>query len=119
MMLPDGLSRVLGVTLMLIGTFGAYTAAFAQQNAEGMIGSIVIAFVGLWFLLVKIASSGATSDVEHFIRRMFVMMGVLVAVIIATLYLGDSKLVAAANLVLMAAGLWLTTNYLHYLDRGR
>jgi hypothetical protein len=47
------------------------------------------------------------------------MMGLLMAVLVGTLYLGDSKLVAVFNLGLMAGGLWLTTNYLSYLDRGR
>jgi hypothetical protein len=47
------------------------------------------------------------------------MMGMLMAVLVGTLYLGDSKLVAVFNLMLMVGGLWLTANYLSYLDRGR
>jgi hypothetical protein len=56
---------------------------------------------------------------EVMVKRLFVMMGMLMAVLVGTLYLGDSRLVAVFNLMLMVGGLWLTANYLSYLDRGR
>jgi thiol:disulfide interchange protein len=56
---------------------------------------------------------------EQLIRRIFVMMALLMAVLIATFYLGESRLVAVANLMLVAAGFWLTTSYLRDVDRGR
>jgi hypothetical protein len=119
MFLPDRVSVVLGLVLLPLGIFSAFTAAFAQQNAEGMIASIVIAYVGLWFLLIKFAGSGAT-EMQEMIRRLFAMMGMLMAVLLATLYLGgDSRLIGVFNLLLMCGGLWLTTGYLRYLDRGR
>jgi hypothetical protein len=118
MLLPEKACLIAGLIFFPLGVFSAFTAAYSQQNAEGMIGSIVIAYVGLWFLLVKFAGSGSY-EMHLMIRRLFVMMGLLMAVLVGTLYLGDSKLVAVFNLALMGGGLWLTTNYLSYLDRGR
>ncbi len=118
MFLPEKACLILGLFLFPFGVFSAFTAAYSQQNAEGMIASIVMAYVGLWFLLVKFAGSGSY-EMEIMVRRLFVMMGLLMAVLVGTLYLGDSKLIAVFNLALLAGGLWLTTNYLRYLDRGR
>jgi hypothetical protein len=117
--LPDRICFIFGLVLLPLGTFSAFAAAYAEQNAQGLIGSSVIAFVGLWFLLVKPAGNGITTEMEGLIRRVFIMMALLMAVLIATLYLGESKYVAVANLLLVAAGFWLTTNYFHNADRGR
>lgn len=119
MFLPDRVCLALGAILLPFGVFSAFIAAYLKQNPEGMIGSIVIAFVGLWFLLIKPAGSGLTTEMEQLIRRVFLMMAVLMAVIIAILYLGESRLVAVANLMLIAAGFFLTTGYLRDTSRGR
>jgi hypothetical protein len=118
MFLPDKACVIMGLVLFPFGVFSAFTAAYTQQDAEGMIASIAIAYVGLWFLLVKFAGSGSY-EMQVMVKRLFVMMGMLMAVLVGTLYLGDSKLVAVFNLMLMVGGLWLTANYLSYLDRGR
>ena len=118
MFLPDKVCLIFGLFLFPFGIFSAFTAGYAEQNAQGMIASVAIAYVGLWFLLVKFAGSGSY-EMQVLVRRLFVMMGLLMAVLVGTLYLGDSKFIAVFNLVLMAGGLWLTTNYLRYLDRGR
>jgi hypothetical protein len=118
MLLPDKVCLIMGAFLFPFGVFSAFVAGYAQQNAEGMIASVAITYVGLWFLLVKFAGSGS-HEMLLLVRRLFVMMGLLMAVLVGTLYLGESKLVAVLNLALMAGGLWLTTNYLRYLDRGR
>jgi hypothetical protein len=119
MFLPDRICLIFGVVLLPLGAFSALAAGWNQQNAEGLIGSIVIALVGLWFLLVKPAGRGITGEMEQLIRRVFVMMALLMAVLVVTFYLGDSKWVAVANLLLVGAGFWLTTNYLQDMDRGR
>jgi hypothetical protein len=119
MFLPDRICLIFGLVLLPLGAFSALAAGWGQQNAQGLIGSIVIALVGLWFLLVKPAGRGLTDDMEQLIRRIFVMMALLMAVLVATFYLGDSKLVGIANLLLLAAGFWITTNYLQDMDRGR
>jgi hypothetical protein len=118
MLLPDKVCLIMGAFLFPFGVFSAFVAGYAQQNAEGMIASVAITYVGLWFLLVKFAGSGS-HEMLLLVRRLFVMMGLLMVVLVGTLYLGESKLVAVLNLALMAGGLWLTTNYLRYLDRGR
>ena len=39
--------------------------------------------------------------------------------LVATFYMGDTKLVIIPNLLLIAAGSWLTLGYLRDLDRSR
>jgi hypothetical protein len=119
MFIPDRICFIFGLVLLPLGAFSALAAGYGQQNAEGLIGSIVIALLGLWFLLIKPAGSGITGEMEQLIRRVFMMMALLMAVLIATFYLGESKLVVIPNLLLVAAGFWLTTDYLRYVDRGR
>ena len=119
MFMSDRVSLIFGLVLLPLGAFSALAAGHGQQNVEGLIGSVVIALVGLWFLLIKPAGSGITGDLEQLIRRVFLMMALLIVVLVASFYLGESKLVGVANLLLVAAGFWLMTNYLHNLDRGR
>ena len=119
MFIPDRICFIFGLVLLPLGAFSALAAGYGQQNAEGLIGSIVIALLGLWFLLIKPAGSGITGEMEQLIRRVFMMMALLMAVLIATFYLGESKLVVIPNLLLVAAGFWLTTDYLRYVDRCR
>lgn len=120
MFLPERICLIFGLVLLPLGAFSALAAGYGQQNAEGFIGSIVIALVGLWFLLIKPAGLGITNgDIEQLIRRVFIMMALLMVVLVASFYLGESKLVAVANLLLVAAGFWLTTSYFRDMDRGR
>jgi hypothetical protein len=120
MVIPDRICLIFGLVLLPLGAFSALAAGYGQQNAQGLIGSIVIALVGLWFLLIKPAGNGINNgDIEQLIRRVFIMMGLLMAVLVVSFYLGESKLVAAANLLLVAAGFWLTTSFLREIDRGR
>ena len=119
MFIPERICLIFGLVLMPVGAFSAVAAGYNQQNTEGLVASIVIALVGLWFLLIKPAGSGITTQMEQLIRRVFVMMGLLMAVLVVMFYLGDSKLVAVANLLLLAGGFWITMNYLQDMDRGR
>jgi hypothetical protein len=117
--IPERICIIFGLVLLPLGTFSALAAGWGQQNAEGFIGSIVIAFVGLWFLLVKPASSGITTEIEQLIRRVFLMMALLMAVLVAVFYLDETKWVIIPNLLLIATGFWLTLHYLQDMDRGR
>jgi uncharacterized membrane protein YczE len=117
--IPERICLIIGLVLLPLGAFSALAAGYGQQNAEGLIGSSVIAMVGLWFLLVKPAGQGITGEMEGLIRRVFIMMALLIATLVATFYLGESKLVVVPNLLLIAAGFWMTVNYLQSLDRGR
>jgi hypothetical protein len=119
MFIPDRICLIFGLVLLPLGAFSALSAGYGQQNAQGFIGSVVIALVGLWFLLIKPAGAGITGDTEQLIRRVFLMMALLMVVLVVSFYLGESKLVAVANLMLVAGGFWLTTNYLRQIDRGR
>jgi hypothetical protein len=116
--LPDRICLIFGLVLLPLGVFSALAAGYGQQNVQGLIGSIVIAFVGLWFLLVKLAGSGST-EIELLIRRVFIMMALLAGVLVATFYMGETRFVIIPNLLLIAAGSWLTFHYLQDMDRGR
>jgi hypothetical protein len=118
MLLPERVCLIMGSILLPFGIFSAFIAAFRQQNAEGMIASIVVAYVGLWFMLIKPAASGSY-ELEQMIRRLFTMMALLMAALIATLHLGESRFVALINLVLVTGGFLYARDYLRYLDRGR
>jgi hypothetical protein len=120
MVIPDRICLIFGLVLLPLGAFSALAAGYGQQNAQGLIGSIVIALVGLWFLLIKPVGNGiANGDIEQLIRRVFIMMAMLMVVLVVSFYLGESKLVAVANLLLVAAGFWLTTSFFRDMDRGR
>ena len=119
MFIPDRVSLILGLVLLPLGAFSALAAGYGERNVEGFIGSVVIALVGLWFLLIRSSARDITGDAEQLIRRVFLMMALLMVALVAAFYLGESKLVGVANLLLLAGGFWLTTNYLRGLDRGR
>ncbi|HEU0074572.1 MAG TPA: hypothetical protein VFS30_11240 [Dehalococcoidia bacterium] len=120
MVIPDRICLIFGLVLLPLGAFSALAAGYGQQNAQGFIGSVVIALVGLWFLLIKPAGYGiANGDIEQLIRRVFTMMAMLMVVLVVSFYLGESKLVAVPNLLLIAAGFWLTTSFFRDMDRGR
>ena len=119
MFLPDRVRTVLGLVLLPLGVFSALAAGHGQQNVEGLIGSAIIAMVGLWFLLIGPAGYGTTGDTEHLLRRVFLMMGLLMAVLVASFYIGDSRFFALVNLPLLAAGIWLARDYLRDWNRGR
>ncbi len=118
MLIPERVSLIFGAVLLPLGAFSALAAGHGQQNTEGFIGSIVIALVGLWFLLMRPVGSDIRGDTEQLVRRVFILMAMLMAVLVASFYIGENRLIGVANLLLVAAGFWLTTNYLRNLDRG-
>jgi hypothetical protein len=85
MVIPDRICLIFGLVLLPLGAFSALAAGYGQQNAQGFIGSVVIALVGLWFLLIKPAGYGIGSgDIEQLIRRVFIMMGLHVLTLATT-----------------------------------
>jgi hypothetical protein len=110
-LLPPGPTFVVGAVFLILGVFAAFSSAYLFKRADMMIGSYIHAYIGMWLLLVR--SDGET------IKRAFVMMGTLQLAIVGLFYANDPKIFAIILMMMTAAGFWLTTNYLRFLDRGR
>jgi thiol:disulfide interchange protein len=52
-------------------------------------------------------------------KRIFIMLGVVFAVIICAFYLPHYRAVALVNLLMVTGGLWFTTSFLKQVDSGR
>jgi hypothetical protein len=112
MLLPPGLTFVIGTFFLVVGTFLAFAGAYVQLG-EVMVGSVIKAYVGVWFLTTHLRGD------EEAIRRVFLMMGIMLVAIVGVFYAQDPRLNAMLLLMLTAAGYWLTTSFLRSLDRGR
>jgi hypothetical protein len=75
-------------------------------------------YVGLWFMLALSAGMRGSEDDQQFMRRLFGMIAIVMAAIIASLYIEGRQAVASLQLVMIAGGFWVTVNYLRLTDRG-
>ncbi|MPZ50012.1 MAG: hypothetical protein GEU75_12080 [Dehalococcoidia bacterium] len=119
MLLPKKLTFTVGFTLFILALFLAFCSAFVLGSPDGILACFVQVYVGLWFMLASSASQRGSYEDERMLKRLFAMLGAIMVVIIATLYVPDPKVVALFNLLLVTTGFWITTNYLQILDRGR
>jgi hypothetical protein len=119
LVLPAGITFVIGLALFVTAVFAAFFAVYEQRNAEGMLLCFVQGYVGLWFMLSPSAAARGSEQDEQLLRRLFVMMGLMMAAIIGGLYATDGRSLAVVHLALVTAGFWVTTNYLRFLDGGR
>jgi hypothetical protein len=69
-------------------------------------------------LATSAGARGSEQDMQ-FLRRLFLMVGMVLLTIIAALYTPDMQSMAILNLLLITGGFWVVTNYLRLLDRGR
>ncbi|HLF72287.1 MAG TPA: hypothetical protein VI759_09075 [Dehalococcoidia bacterium] len=119
MLLPRKLTLSIGVFMMFVGLFSAFFSSFAMRDAPGMLASLVLVYMGLWWTLATSAGARGTYADDVFLRRVFTMMGMLMVFLVSSLYIADARLVATLNLAMVAGGLWVTTNFFSFLDRGR
>ena len=119
MILPARLTFCIGAGFFIIGLFLAFASAYVLRSPHGILTSLVEVYVGLWFMLATSSAMRGSDSDERMMRRIFVMIGMVTAAIVAILYVGDQRSVAVVNLLLVTAGFWVTTNYLQQLDRGR
>jgi hypothetical protein len=118
LILPRALTIAIGMFLFVLGIFVAFLSAEFARNPSGVLGGFVQVYAGLWFMLATSAGMrGAESD-ERMLRRLFVMIGLAMGTLIGALYLPETRAIAVLNLMLITSGFWITTNYLHQLDRG-
>jgi hypothetical protein len=112
LVLPRNLTFGLGAGLIVIGAFGAFASAFALRRPEGVIESLVTILVGAWFMFSISAGMRGTDIYESLLRRFGLLMGLLVALVIATLYVSDPRVVSVLSLGLVAAGLYASREHL-------
>jgi hypothetical protein len=115
--LPPGLTFGIGAGLLVMGAFGAFVSALGM-SPEGILGSFVQVYAGLWFMLATSAGQRGSESDEEMLKRLFAMVGLIMAMVFGTLYVRDQQLVAVIFLLVIASGFWVTTNYLQQLDRS-
>jgi hypothetical protein len=106
MILPRDLTFGVGAGLIVFGTFGAFAAAFALRRPEGVVEALITVLVGAWFMFSTSAALRGTEVYESLLRRFGLMMGLLVALLFATLYVADPRVVSLLSLGLIGAGLY-------------
>ncbi|HWO73796.1 MAG TPA: hypothetical protein VNN21_09600 [Dehalococcoidia bacterium] len=116
--LSQKLCTLVSIPFLLGGAFTGFMAGYGEPSAEGLIASVVMCHVGLWFLLLHWAGSG-TYEGRQIVRRGFAMMGLLTACLLALFYIEDPRLAAIPQLLLLAAGFWAAKDLERFLDRGR
>lgn len=117
--LPKTLTFIVGSFLALFGAFGAFMDAYYLRDASGVFGCFVMIVVGTWFMLAPSANARGTYRDEQMMKRIFIMLGFVFAVIIFALYLPQYRAVAVLNLLMVTGGLWFTANFLKEVDNGR
>lgn len=119
MILPRALTFSIGLGLFVLAIFSAFAAASVLKEPLVMLQCFVQGYVGLWLMLATTAGMRGSYSDDQMLKRLFGMMALVMTIIIASLYIGDARLLAMVNLILIGGGLWITTNYLRFIDRGR
>jgi hypothetical protein len=108
---PRSLLFLIGSGLFVVAIFSAYIGSAGLREPEIVLGSFVQGFVGLWFMLAATADNRGTYEDEVFLRRLFAMVLVLMAVVLAPLYITSYQAVASLNLLLVGAGFILVSRF--------
>jgi hypothetical protein len=119
MMFPPRLFYIFGVFLLLFGAFMAFGNAYKLHSGEGVLEALITIYAGVWWILASTAGMRGSYEDERMMRRLFAMLGVMVAAILATVFLPDPRHVAVISLGMITAGFFVASNYLRDLDRGR
>ena len=116
--LPRGLTLVIGGALFVLGVWSAFTAAHYTYDAADILFAMVTMYCGLWFMLAPSAGMRGSESDQRFLRRLFVMIGIIMAALIGSMYLNDPQASTLLQLLMIAGGFWVTMNYLRLTDRG-
>ena len=112
MILPSNLTFGFGAFFFIMGAFNAFGEAFAFQSPEAMLRSFVSVFVGLYFMFAASSGLRGSATDDEMVKRVKAMTALLFVVIVASLYVGDPRIVALMNLGLVGAGFWATQSFL-------
>jgi hypothetical protein len=116
--LPSGLTFGIGIFIFIFGTFIAYCSAYGGDPG-GVLGSFVQVIVGLWFMLSTTSGMRGSDGDERMLKRLFIMIGLVMAMMIGMLYMPNPYYVSVLDLLLVTGGFWVVMNYFRDLDRGR
>jgi hypothetical protein len=119
MFLPARLTFAVGFGFFLLALFSAYFSAYAMRDPVNMLNCFVQVYVGLWLMLATSSALRGSESDQQMLRRLFGMVCLMLVTITGTLFTTNFQLISTLNLLLLAGGLWLTTNYFSFLDRGR
>jgi len=118
-LMPRTFANLVGGCLFVLAIFSAFAAAWVLKSPEQVLGSFVTGYVGLWFMLAPSASQRGSYEDREMMRRLAAMLVLVSLAIIGAIYLRDARHMALLNLLLVAAGFWVTTNYMRSLDGRR
>src|SRR5262249_52884354 len=96
-LLPRGLTQGVGMFLFFMGLFAAYLDAMVR-NPHGLMGAFIQTYVGLWFMLATSAGMRGSESDESMLRRLFLMIGMAMGILIAMLYLPHYRVVSVLDL---------------------
>ena len=119
MFLPPRIVFGVGLGLVVMALFGAYWSAAVMNWPQGVLACFVKAYVGVWFMLSTSSAARGSEEDERMLRRVFAILGMMMAMVIAALYLPTIQLISLFNLVMIGGCLLVTASYLHTVDRGR
>src|SRR5262249_12431187 len=103
LILPARLTFILGATLFTMGLFAAFSAPLALGGSCLILGCFIQSFVGLWLIFAGSAGLRGDPDYDEVTRKVGIMLGLLVAVIVAVFYFPNVHAVAILNLGLVTA----------------
>ena len=119
MFLPSRLVFGVGLGLLVIGFFGAFWSAAVMNWPQGVLACFVKVYVGLWFMLSTSSAARGSADDESMLKRIFAILGLMMAMVVATFYVSDLQIVSLINLAMIAGCFLVAADYLRTLDRGR
>jgi len=109
-LLPRNLSFFTGAFLLILGIFFAFFGAFAIGDYGAIIGCLIQSFIGLWLIFAGSAGLRGDFDYDQTTRRVGIMMGLIIVMLVAVYYLPDARFVALLNAGLLAGGFVLTAD---------
>lgn len=118
LVLPSWFTLIFGATIFVLFVFVAFLAAYVLHDPIRMAICLVKVNVGLWFMMASTSGMRGSDEDKQFVRRVFIMLGLLVFTIVGSIYITDYRAMAIINLLLVTCGFWVTTNYLRLLDTG-
>jgi hypothetical protein len=116
--LPRGFTLGIGGTLFFVGIWSAFTAAHYTYSAADILFAMVQMYCGLWFMLAPSAGMRGSESDQRFLRRLFGMIGIVMAALIGSMYLNNQQASTVLQLLMIGGGFWVTMNYLRLSDRG-
>ncbi len=112
MMLPRDLTLALGAIIFVFSLFTAFAASVVLDAPADVLQSLIVAYAGLWLMLTTFAGTWGTIEGEQLLQRVGAMVALVVALIVAALYIHDRMVIGLLMLVLISSGAVLTTTYL-------